>query len=122
MITTNKFQIAEYIDSNRANITAKCNEGMVVSAIAKLYNVSTSVLYLRLIKWGVTIKKSHNRANCRIIETPRKHRKRKFSKEFLAKQKENTRINNAKIKNIEFKHGTEDQKLVDNLLCRPIIG
>ena len=115
-MTKNKFLIAEYIDSNRANITAKCNEGMVVSAIAKLYNVSTSVLYLRLIKWGVTIKKSHNKAKRRTVEMPRVHYKRKFSKAFLARQKENTRVNNAKIKYIDVDHSTRDEKVVDFIL------
>jgi len=54
---------------------------------------------------------------------PRKSNiKRVFSPELIAKMKENTRINNDKIQYIKFEHATGDQKLVDNLLNRPIIG
>jgi len=49
-------------------------------------------------------------------------KERVFSPEFLAKQKENTRVNDKYIQYIKFEHSTEDQKLVDNLLSRPIIG
>jgi len=121
MKTKDKFLIAKHIDANRANITAKCNEGMVVSDIAKLYNVSTSVIYLRLVKWGVKIKKYTN-ARRRNIEKPRKHYKRKFSPEFLAHRAEITRLNEGKIKYIKFECTTEDQKLVSNILNRPVIG
>jgi len=118
----NKYLISAYIDENQANITAKCNEGMPVSEIANLYGVTASVIYLRLIKWGVKITCKNRGTSRRKNEMPGKHYKRQFSKEFLVKQKENTRINNEKITYIEFKHSTADQKLVDNLLSRPIIG
>ena len=121
MKTKDKFLIAAYIDSNRANIIAKYNEGMMIIDIAELYDVSKSIIYLRLVKWGIRIKKYTN-ARRRNIEKPRKHYKRKFSPEFLAHQAEITRLNEGKIKYVKFEGTTEDQKLVSNILCRPVIG
>ena len=122
-MTKNKYRIAEYINDNQANITSKCNEGMPVSAIAKLYNVTTSVIYLRLIKWGVTITCSNHRASHRKNEIPGKHYKRKFSPEFLARQKENTKINDGQIKYVKnFEQATEDQGLVENIINHPLLA
>jgi len=118
----NKYLIAAYIDENQANITAKCNEGMPVKDIAKLYGVTASVIYLRLIKWGVKITCKNRGTSRRKNEIPGKHYKRQFSQAFLAKQKENTKINNEQIEYIKSKYSTAGQKLVDNLLSRPIIG
>jgi len=39
-----------------------------------------------------------------------------------AKMKENSRINDKYIKYVEFEYGTEDQKLIANILRHPIIG
>jgi len=121
--TKNKFLIAEYIDSNSENIIAKYKQDMPINALAELYGVSRSIIYLRLLKWGVKIHKykgARRRKEERLAV--QEHYKRQFSKAFLAKQKENTRINNEQIIYIKFEHSTEDQKLVDNLLSRPIIG
>ena len=60
-------------------------------------------------------KKEHRRSKYKMKE-------RKFSPEFLARQKENTRINDEHIQYIKFENTTEDQRLVDNILCRPLIG
>ena len=60
-------------------------------------------------------KKEHRRSNYNM-------KVRKFSPEFLARQKENTRINDEHIQYIRYVNTTEDQKLVDNILCRPLIG
>lgn len=49
-------------------------------------------------------------------------KERKFSPGLVARIKENTRINDTKIKYVNFERSTEDQKLVDNILSRPIIG
>lgn len=116
-MTKNKFLIAKYIDESRENIIAKYNQDMPISALAELYGVSTSVIYLRLVKWGVKIKKYTN-ARRRNIEKPRKHYKRKFSPEFLAHQAEITKLNEGKIEYVEFEGVTEDQELVRNILCR----
>ena len=120
-MTKNKFLIAKYIDNNRENIIAKYNQNMPISEIAELYGVSHSVIYLRLVKWGVRIKK-YTAARRRRIEKPRRRYKRKFSPELLAKQKENSRMNDEHISYVEFEGVTEDQKLVRNILCRPVIG
>ena len=115
-MTKDKFLIAKYIDDNKANIIAKYEQDMPISEIAELYGVSTSVIYLRLVKWGVRIKK-YTGASRRKIERPR-HYKRKFSPEFLAYQAEITKLNEGKIKYVEFEGTTEDQRLIRNILCR----
>lgn len=118
-MTKNKFLIAKYIDDNRENIIARYNEGMNIIDIAKLYNVAYSTIYIRLVKWGVKIKK-YTGARRRKVKPARQ--KRIFSPELLVKQKENSRINEEHISYIEFEGTTEDQRLVRNILCRPIIG
>ena len=120
-MTKDKFLIAKYIDDNKANIIAKYNQDMPISAIAELYGVSTSVIYLRLVKWGIRIKK-YATARRRRIEKPRKRYKRKFSPELLVKMKENSRINDEHISYVEFERSTYDQKLVCNIIDRPILG
>ena len=121
--TKNKFKIAAYIDESKENIIEKYNQDMPINALSKLYGVSKNILYLWLVKWGVTLRRykgARQRKDDRL--TARKHYKRAFSKAFLARQKENTRVNNERIKYVNFEHTTEDQKLVDNLLRLPIIG
>ena len=120
-MTKNKFLIAKYIDDNQNNIIAKYNQDMPISEIAKLYDVSHSVIYLRLVKWGIRIKK-YAAAKRRKVEKLRRRYKRKFSPEFLAHQAEITKLNEDKIKYVKFEGTTEDQKLIRNILCRPIIG
>ena len=120
-MTKNKFLIAKYIDDNRANIIAKYEQDMPISAIAELYNVSHSVIYLRLVKWGIRIKK-YAAARRRRVEKPRKRYKRKFSPELLVKQKENSRVNDEHIKYVEFERSTYDQRLVCNIIDHPILG
>ena len=120
MITKDKFLIAKYIDDNKANIIAKYNQDMPISEIAELYGVSKSVIYLRLVKWSVKIKKCTG-VKPRKIERPKRY-KRKFSKEYLAHQVEITKLNEGKIEYVEFEGTTEDQKLISNILNRPIIG
>jgi len=106
-------------DTNKDNIIQKYSEGMSIANIAKLYNVAYSTIYFRLVKWGVKIRK-HGGAR-RRRGTPARP-KRKFSPEFLAHRAEITRLNKGKIKYIKFEHSTEDQRLIDNILNRPIIG
>jgi len=119
-MTKNKFLIAEHINENKENIIANYNQDMPISAIAKLYGVSKSIIYLRLVKWGIRIKK-YTGVKPRKIERLRRY-KRKFSKEFLTHQAEITRLNEGKIKYIKFEGTTEDQRLVTNIISRPIIG
>ena len=119
MIQTDKFLIAKYIDDSKVNIIAKYEQEMSITAIAGLYNVAYSTIYFRLAKWGVKIRK-HGGVRCRRGRPAR--RKREFSPELQAIMAENSRINDNKIKYISFKRSTEDQKLIDNILCHPIIG
>ena len=107
MTQTNKFIIAKYIDDNKDQIIAKCNKGMPVYNIAELYGVANSTIYLRLVKWGVRINK-YRGARGRRLGKPVKF-KRKFSPEFLAHQAEITRLNEGKIKYIEFDYVTDIQ-------------
>ena len=118
-MTQDKHIIAKYIDDSRENIIAKYSEGMNIIDIAELYNVAYSTIYFRLLKWGVKIRK-HGGARLRRGRPVRQ--KRVFSLELLVKMKKNSRINDEQINYVEFEGVTEDQKLVRNILCRPIIG
>ena len=103
------------------------NEGALTYDIATEYGVNNTTIHRLLHKNGVltprreytTLRKKYTVGN---RESKYKMKERVFSPEFLAKQKENTRINNEHITYIKFTHSTEDQRLVDNILCRPIIG
>jgi len=116
-----KFLIAEYVDKNQKNIIIKYEQGMSITAIAKLYDVAYTTIYYRLIRWGVAIRKH---GGVRIPKGKKliKRHKRRFSPELQAKLKENSRINDSKIEYISFEHSTEDQRLIDNILSHPIIG
>jgi len=101
--TKNKFLIAAYIDSSRENIIEKYEQNMPINAIAELYGVSRSIIYLRLIKWGVTLRKykgARRRKEERV--TAREHYKRQFSKAFLAQRAINTRRNDDEEKGIKY--------------------
>jgi len=116
-----KFLIAEYVDENRENIITKYKQGMSITAIAKLYNVAYTTIYYRLARWGVAIRK-HGGPRIPKEKKLIKRYKRRFSPELQAKIRENTRINDSKIEYVSFEHSTEDQRLIDNILNRPIIG
>ena len=106
--------IAKYIDENKDNIIQKYNENMSISEIAELYGVVESTIYLRLVKWGIKIKKyrsERRRKNERPIS-----QKRKFSPELQAKMKENTRINDKHIKFFNTVETKDDKFLVRNIL------
>jgi len=86
MKTKDKFIIAKYIDESKANIIQKYAEDMPISEIAELYGVAYSTIYLRLVKWGVKIKR-YTGAIRRKNERPRRQR-RQFSPELLVKMAE----------------------------------
>ena len=111
---SNKSIIAKYIDKNKDNIIKKYNENMSISEIAGLYGVVESTIYLRLVKWGIKIKKYRSyrrRKNERPIR-----QKRKFGPELQAKMKENTRINNKHIKFFNTVETKDDKFLVRSIL------
>lgn len=114
MNISNKFIIAKYIDENKDSIIKKYGENMPISEIAELYGVTKSIIYLRLVKWGIKIKKFgtiKRRKNKKIIR-----QKRKFSPELQAKMEENTRINNQYIKVFGKGKIIGDKFLVRNIL------
>lgn len=120
-MTKDKFLIAKYVDDSQANIMAKYEQEMSITAIAKLYNVAYTTIYYRLIRWDIPIRKH---GGPRIPKGKRlvKHYKRQFSPEFLARRAEITRLNEGKIKYIKFEGVTEDQKLISNIIQHPILG
>ena len=103
------------------------NNGATTFDIATEYGVNNTTIHRLLHKNGVltprreytTLRKKYTVGN---RESKYKMKERVFSPEFLAKQRENTMINNKYIQYVRFEYSTEDQKLIDNLLSRPIIG
>lgn len=114
MSISNKFIIAKYIDENKDSIIKKYGENMPISEIAELYGVTKSIIYLRLVKWGIKIKRFgiiKRRKNEKIIR-----QKRKFSPELLARMKENTRINDKHMKVFKTVETIDDKFLVQEIL------
>jgi len=95
------------------------NEGWHIIDIANQYGVDCRTIHRRLKKWGYEVKR---RSGYRQRKSGYNMKAREFSPELKAKIAENTRINNAKIKYINFYNTTEDQILITNILSRPIIG
>lgn len=95
---TNKFIIAKYIDENKDDIIRRYANNMSISEIAETYEVATTTIYLRLIKWGIKIRR-HIGPRRRKNEKPKKQ-KTNFSPELQAQLKRNSQINNKYIKNI----------------------
>lgn len=112
---TDKAIIHRMLLDNKEGIIQKYNEGMKVWCIAEVYNVAESTIYIKLKQWKVRKVRSRDAYH---RKKPKAKYRRKFSPELLAKMKENTRINNKHIKHIKFKHTTEDQKLIANILLR----
>jgi len=97
------YKISQYIQANKANIIAMRDKGFTMAVIGAKYGVSASAICNNLAKW-------------KFYDKPKK------SEWLKARQAENTKVNDEHIEYVEFEHSTEDQKLVDNLLKRPIIG
>jgi len=97
------YDITKYIQANKANIIAMRDRGFTMAAIANKYGVSASAICNNLAKW-------------KFYAKPKK------SEWLKARQAENTRINDEHIRQVEYKNTTEDQKLINNILCRSIIG
>ena len=95
------------------------NEGYHIIDIAERYGVNGTTIQRRLRKWGYKVKRKNS---YRKRKSNYNMKAREFSPELKAKMAENTRINNAKIKYINFYNTTEDQILITNILSRPIIG
>jgi len=103
------------------------NDGTTIFDIATEYGVNNKTIHRLLHRNGVLtprreytiLRKKYTVGN---RESKYNMKERVFSPEFLAKQRENTRINDEHIQYIRFENTTEDQRLVDNILCRPLIG
>jgi len=111
-------EVGNRIRANKDKIIAMYEADTSLIHIAVEYGVADCTIYRYLQKWGVPLKRGIYRRRKREV----KKYKRKFSPEFLAHQAEITRLNKGKIKYIKFEGTTEDQKLVSNILCRPVIG
>lgn len=118
-MTQDKLLIAKYVDDNQANIIAKYEQDMSITAIAELYEVAYTTIYYRLLRWNVKIRK-HGGVRRRKGRLARQ--KRRFSPELQAIMKENSRVNDSKIEYVKFERSTEDQRLIENIICHPIIG
>lgn len=103
-----RLRISNYIDENRDDIIQMYDKGASFGQIAKALGVARSTIYLRLVKWGVMIKKYVGPIR-RKNEIPGKVR-RKFSLDLLTKMKENTRINDKYMKFRGFKDEKETEK------------
>jgi len=97
------YKISQYIQANKADIIAMRDRGFTMAAIGAKYGVSASAICNNLAKW-------------KFYAKPKK------SEWLKVRQKENTKVNDEHIEYIKFVHSTEDQRLIDNLLKRAIIG
>ena len=123
----NETKVHKMLMDNREEIIQKDKQDIPITKIAREYGVSFTTIYRLLKKWGR--KRDFRRKYFKLPKDQKTEKegkliafKKRISPELLAKMKENTRINNEKIRYVEFIRGTEDQKLVDNILSRPIIG
>ena len=114
----NKNAIGKRIRADKAKIIEMYEADTHIIDIAKEYGVVESTIHRHLRNWGVPLKRGAYRRRKRKVN----EFKRKFSEVFLARQAENTRINNMLIKHCEFEHSTEDQLLVSNIIQHPILG
>jgi len=98
------------IQCEKDAIIAMYNRGAILQDIADEYNVAVSTIHRHLRLWGVIVKR---KAYKRRVRSVSKY-KRRFSKEFLAKQILNTAINNNNKHFKYFEH--EDTKSeIDNI-------
>jgi len=114
----NKNLIGARIKAEKEKIIRMYKNDIRVLDIAEEYGVVETSIYRHLKKWSIPIKRKPYQPREKKV----KDFKRKFSPELQVKMKENTKINNKYIKHCEFKHATEDQRLVANIINRPIIG
>ena len=116
----NRNLISIRLRADKAKIIERYNSGVDIIDLANEYNAKINTLCHRLYMWGVKVRgKDWHKKGVYKGEKP------KYSTELLAQRAINTKINNNKdhgIKYIDFYNSTEDQKLVINILSRPIIG
>ena len=98
------------------------NNGSRIFEIATKYGVADTTIHRLLHKKKIPVYRKNIKPSIGRRKSKYNMKERVFSPEFLAKQKENTMINNKYIKYIKFENTTEDQVLITNILNRPIIG
>jgi transposase-like protein len=114
-----KNRIGAVIQENRKKIIKMYEDKERVADIAKRYEVHESTIYMHLRKWGVKLR----RGAYGFQKKERKHWYRKFSKEYLERRAEIQRLCGDKVEYVEdYKNGTEEQRLVSNIIQRPITG
>ena len=113
----NKISVGQRIQKERESIIKMYEDGTRIPDIAKEYDVEQSTVYRWLSKWKIKVKKG----TYRYKKKPRKHWKRKFSPEFLAHRAEMTKLYEKQTECTGYEDTTEDQKLVTNIISRPII-
>lgn len=114
-----KNRIGAVIQEDKEKIIKMYEDKEKVADIANKYEVHESTIYIHLRKWGVKLRRgaySHRKKE-------RKHWYRKFSKEFLERRAEIQRLCGDKVKYVkDYENSTEEQKLISNIIQRPIIG
>ena len=104
-IKTDKDKIIEMYDYFGADILD----------LAEEYNVLPATMCNKLHTWGIKIRSGDYHRERELIK-----QKTKVSKELLDMRAYNTKVNNKKIKYINFINTTEDQRLVDNIINHPL--
>ena len=114
----NKNAIGKRIRADRANIIEMYKADTFVIDIANKYGVVESTIHRYLRLWGIPIKRKKHEHREREV----KKFKRRFSPELQVIMAKNSRVNNEQIEYVDFVGETEDQRLVENIICHPIIG
>ena len=117
----NKNIIGARIRADKEKIIEQYINGVDILILAKRYNVLSNTLCARMRKWGIKARRGDYKASDILKE--KKSGKAKVSPELLEKRRINTLINNDRIKGIKyikFTNTTEDQKLVDSIINRPL--
>ena len=116
----NKNLIGERIRADKDKIIKQYVNGVDILILANRYNVLSNTLCARMHKWGIKVRSGDYKASDILKE---EKCKMEVSPELLAKRRINTLINNDRIKGIKyikFTNTTEDQKLVDSIINRPL--
>ena len=114
----NKNIIGERIKADKDKIIEMYKSDKDILDITEEYNVSPCTLCKKLKDWGVKVRKGDWKREKKVY----KHEKVKVSKGILDMRAYNTKVNNGKIKYINFVNTTEEQRLVENIIKHPIIG
>ena len=108
----NKNLIGKRIRAEKAKIIEMYKADTFVIDIANKYGVVESSIHRYLRLWGIPVKRKKHEHRERKV----KKVKRKFSPELQAIMKENSRINNKKIKFFNTVETGKDKFLVQNIL------